>query len=497
LSLNWREIDRVLSEIPLQGAIVRQIYQPSHPVLILELYQRGSTFRLLFSLANPNCRLHLTTRKPANPARAPRFVTFLRARTRDGRIVSTGQLGRERIVRLEVLKNEERVLLWARFWGGAANLIVTDPQGTVLDALYRRPQRGEASGGRFQPEAAASLPEAAGTVATSAGDREAAGEAGPLEPAAADDRFQVRELPGPGSFNERVERFYAALEEAQERQRLGAQIRARLARRENQLLAALESLGRRRIEHGRYEELRSFGELILSNMHTLQPGDRWLAAEEFADPGHRIEIELDPRASPAENAEHYFRRYRKAKTALEHLEQEEQVLRRDLAAVQRELASLAGEQELETLRARAAALTARKPIPAKDKERPPGLEFCSGACRLLVGRSAAENDALLRRFVRGNDTWVHARDYPGAYVFVRAPAGKSVPLDTLLDAATLALHYSKGKSSGRGDVYYTQVKYLRRTREGKTGLVIPTREKNLHVRIEALRLERLLGSYYT
>jgi len=471
LSLNWREIDRILAEIPLEGAIVRQIYQPSHPVLILELYRQGSTFRLLFSFVNPNCRLHLTALKPANPARPPRFVAFLRARIRDGRIVSCTQLGRERIVRLEVQKNEERVVLWARLWGGAANLVVTDPEGLVLDALYRRPRRGEATGGRFQPE-------------TGAGTQE-------QEEAA--ERFQVRELPGPGSFNERVERYYSGLEQAQERERLGAQLKSRLSRRENQLLASLESLARRRAEHGRYEELKRFGELILSNLHRLQPGDRWLATEDFTDPELRIEIELDPQASPAQNAERYFRRYRKARTALEHLGEEEQVLHRELAAVQKELESL-GEQPPEVLRARLAALSARKPA-VRGKERPPGLEFSSGAFRLLVGRSAAENDQLLRRFVRGNDTWVHARDYPGPYVFIRVPPGKSVPLETLLDAANLALHFSKGRSSGRGEVYYTQVKYLRRVREGKPGLVIPTREKNLHVRLESTRLERLLGSY--
>ena len=470
MSLNWREIDRILAEIPLEGAIVRQIYQPSHPVLILELYRQGSTFRLLFSFVNPNCRLHLTALKPANPARPPRFVAFLRARIRDGRIVSCSQLGRERIIRLEVQKDGERLLLWTRLWGGAANLVVTDPGGRVLDALYRRPKRGEATGGRFLPANAA------------AAEQDGAGE-----------RFQVRELPGPGSFNERVERYYSGLEQAQERERLGAQLKSRLSRRENQLLASLESLARRRAEHGRYEELKRFGELILSNLHRLQPGDRWLAAEDFTDPQQRIEIELDPQASPAQNAEHYFRRYRKARTALEHLGEEEQVLQRELVSVRKEL-ELLGEQPPEVLRARLAALSARKPA-VRGKERPPGLEFSSGAFRLLVGRSAAENDELLRRFVRGNDTWVHARDYPGPYVFIRVPPGKSVPLETLLDAANLALHFSKGRSSGRGEVYYTQVKYLRRVREGKPGLVIPTREKNLHVRLESTRLERLLGSY--
>jgi len=96
--------------------------------------------------------------------------------------------------------------------------------------------------------------------------------------------------------------------------------------------------------------------------------------------------------------------------------------------------------------------------------------------------------------VRGNDTWLHARDVPGAYVFIRSLPGKSVPLEALLDAANLALHYSKARGSGKGDVYYTQVKYLRRARGGAPGLVLPTQEKNLQVRLDPQRLARLLGS---
>jgi hypothetical protein len=44
-------------------------------------------------------------------------------------------------------------------------------------------------------------------------------------------------------------------------------------------------------------------------------------------------------------------------------------------------------------------------------------------------------------------------------------------------------------------VYYTQVKYLRRARDGAPGLVLPTQEKNLHVRLDPRRLARLLGQY--
>ena len=78
-------------------------------------------------------------------------------------------------------------------------------------------------------------------------------------------------------------------------------------------------------------------------------------------------------------------------------------------------------------------------------------------------------------------------------MFIKVEKGKSVPLDVLLDAGNLALHFSKGKNSQRGDVYYTQVKYLRRAKEGPRGLVIPTQEKNLAVTREPARIKRLIN----
>jgi predicted ribosome quality control (RQC) complex YloA/Tae2 family protein len=76
-------------------------------------------------------------------------------------------------------------------------------------------------------------------------------------------------------------------------------------------------------------------------------------------------------------------------------------------------------------------------------------------------------------------------------VFIKQRAGKTVPLDILLDAGNLAIFYSKGRNSGEGDLFYTPVKYLRRAKDGPKGLVIPTQEKNLHVRVEAERLKEL------
>ena len=466
MSLNWREIDRVLEEIPLQGALIQDIRQPKPPELILELFHRGGRFRLFFCFATPYTRVHLFSGKLPGGATPQRFVSFLRARIRGGRIAAAGQLGRERIVRLEVRRGEESVLLFARLWGGAANLIVTDPQGAILDALYRRPGRGEVSGGEYRPQ-----------------EQLAAGDPRALE------GRTLRELSGTGSYNERVEAYYTRLEEEHERARLRETLARRLERQENRVLASLQTLEARRAAWDRFEDYRFSGELILANLHTLTKGQRWLEVEDYRNPGRTLAIELDPRASPAENAESCFRRYRKAKAGLLNLAQEQRQLQDQLEEIRRQVREIEGEASLERLRELGRRIRGSRQAEAEDQT--PGLAFRSGPFTLLVGRTAQENDTLLRRHVKGNDTWLHTRDHPGAYVFVRAPAGKSVPLETLLDGGNLAVLYSKARGSGRADVYYTQVKHLRRPRGGKTGTVLPTHEKNLHVVLDPERLRRL------
>ena len=51
MSLNWREIDRILDELALADALIQDIRQPRHFQLVLELYRRGQSFQVLFSLA--------------------------------------------------------------------------------------------------------------------------------------------------------------------------------------------------------------------------------------------------------------------------------------------------------------------------------------------------------------------------------------------------------------------------------------------------------------
>jgi len=267
------------------------------------------------------------------------------------------------------------------------------------------------------------------------------------------------------------------------------------------LQAAVEKLRAKEAEFAAADRLREYGDIILANIAAIKPGDEWLEADNFfADAGAaenqaaadnaaaRVRIKLDPHKSPSAQAELYYGQYAKAKKGLADLRAEIEAGEKELGEIEKKLERLLAEDNPLVL-AKLLKTGGASPV-AADRKRP-GLSFRRGDWLLIVGRDAAENDALLRRHVKGGDLWLHARDFPGSYVFIKQRAGKSFPLDILLDAGNLAIFYSKGRNGGEGDLFYTPVKFLRRAKNGPKGLVIPTQEKNLHIKLDEKRLKEL------
>jgi predicted ribosome quality control (RQC) complex YloA/Tae2 family protein len=117
---------------------------------------------------------------------------------------------------------------------------------------------------------------------------------------------------------------------------------------------------------------------------------------------------------------------------------------------------------------------------------------------ILVGRNAKGNDELTRRIGKGNDIFLHVSGRAGAHVLIRNVPGKSVPLETLMDAAQLALYYSlQERSRGElasgmtAEVDYTPLKHVRKPKGLKPGLVLLAAHKTLRVRLDPVHLERI------
>jgi predicted ribosome quality control (RQC) complex YloA/Tae2 family protein len=466
MSLNWKEINLILEELDLEGAQIQGAVQSAFDVLILRLHKKGETRQVLIALSSGACRIHETFAAFPKSEKPLRFAQFLNSKIVNGWITEAAQLGDNRIVRLVVKRGADIFRLYVRLWSNAANFIVTDESGAVLDAMRRLPKRGEITGGNYLPE--------------NIEVREK-----PVR------EYEIRNLPGEGSFNKKIDAFYAAQGGPLSLDALREQARRTCEGSMSRINAALDRLREKEASFTDADRLKNYGDLILSNLAAIKPGDKWLEAE--CD-GVIIRIELDPRKSPAAQAQKYYEQYRKEKSGLAEIQREIAAGERELREVTEKLARLLSEDNplvlAKLLKSGGVSRGPSAPSSKKEKARP-GLSFKRGDWLLIVGRDARENDELLRRHVKGNDLWLHARDYHGSYVFIRQRSGKTVPLDILLDAGNLAIFYSKGRNNGEGDLFYTSVKYLRRAKDGPKGLVIPTQEKNLHIKIDEDRLRSL------
>ena len=111
---------------------------------------------------------------------------------------------------------------------------------------------------------------------------------------------------------------------------------------------------------------------------------------------------------------------------------------------------------------------------------------------IYVGKDGAANHKLTFRFARGNDMWFHCRDAAGSHVLIRGERNKSIPLDSLIDAGLLAVHFSKRRGAREAEVMYTQKKHVRPLKGAGPGKVIVDRHKTLNIRSDPDRLKEIL-----
>jgi predicted ribosome quality control (RQC) complex YloA/Tae2 family protein len=357
-------------------------------------------------------------------------------------------------------KPEERTIsLVAELMGPASNLLLIDHQGMIQGALfppsagrgleigapYRSPKRAEAA--TFKEE---SIP--------------------PLEVS-------------PFSFNRSAEAYYRALEEKEEHAERSRAARTQIeegVRRVKKKLSAIEA---GLTEAQGADRHRFQGELLKGHLHQIKPG---MSEITVFDPARSEEIvlPLDPALSPSENLERFFKRYKKAHAS-------RSMLQARMKETQIELKQLEDQRALLEKHPPGVAFPAPAPKEKREKKQGPPSFLSTDNLTLIVGRNGRENEEITFRIARGNDLWFHARGVPGSHLVVRMERRKEIPYQTLLDAATLSLHFSDGRKAGKGDVVYTFRKYVQKSKGGKPGAVILSQEKNIYIEIEPERLERL------
>ena len=370
---------------------------------------------------------------------------------------------------------DEQFNLYIRLWNNAANVILCDENDLVLDTMFRRPERYEVKDETFIPPA----------VIQEKYEN-------------ADIRFPVRKWneqlldsnnpdSKPKSFNEFVDFWYSEFAQTLSRESLLEKAEKWYNTNLSKKESALNNLLSKKESFKNAAELKHFGDLILAFGHQISPNSNFLECDDY-ETGKKVSIVINPKKTAQENAADYYKNYKKYLSGAQEIDHDIEIARIQIEKLNKQYEEIKNEKNPVKIEQLLRKDTTPK---QKIKKNHPGLEYYDNGWTIYVGRDANENDELLRHHVRGEDLWMHVRDFPGGYVFVKAQKGKTVPLEILLDAGNLAVYYSKARNAGTTDLYYTHVKYLRRAKNGPKGLVIPTQEKNLCIKPDKNRLAKL------
>lgn len=304
------------------------------------------------------------------------------------------------------------------------------------------------------------------------------------------------------SFSALLAAFYEKKGQAERmRRRAGDMIktvtnaRDRLARKLNAQRMELEQT------HGR-DEYKRMGELIAANFYQLEKGmTRAKVIDYFDETCPEIEIQLDIRLTPQQNAQKYFKLYTKAKTAEEMLTQQIADGEAELSYLESVLQSIGeaeNERDLAQLREELVqtGVLSRKQTKNKRQQKPAAsvpFEYrTSDGFSVWAGKNNLQNDLLSMKTAYKSDIWFHTQKIHGSHVIL-AVDGRE-PTDTAMtEAAMIAAYHSKAKHSSMVPVDYTEVRNLKKPNGSKPGFVIYHVYQTAYVtpdeaKIEALRV---------
>lgn len=243
----------------------------------------------------------------------------------------------------------------------------------------------------------------------------------------------------------------------------------------NRNLSKLEKLKKEEVTSADREKYKIWADLISANSHTIKKGQTILNAENFYDPNLEIiEIKLNETKSPWENAQFYYKKYSKLKTANKLLKTQIPKLELEIEYINQVLESLKfvnSNNEIDEIRdelENSGYIKRRKKAKTKPKPSTPLHYKNKNNNDIYIGKNNYQNDYLTLKFANKNDYFIHAKDVPGSHVILR---GNNITEEDINDASMLAAYYSSQSKEDYVLVDYTLKKNVRKAKHAKPGMV--------------------------
>lgn len=252
------------------------------------------------------------------------------------------------------------------------------------------------------------------------------------------------------------------------------------------------------------EKYKRTGELITANLYQLEKGmNKAKVIDYYNKDCPEVEISLDVRLTPQQNAQKYFKLYTKSKTAEEVLTEqirqgsieldylESVLVQLSEAETERDLAQLREELTL------SGVLSAKQTRNKKGRQKPvqakPFHYRTTDGFDIFAGKNNLQNDLLTLKIAFKSDIWFHTQKIHGSHVIL-VTDGREPTEQAMTEAAMIAAYHSKARSSSMVPVDYTQVRQVKKPAGAKPGMVIYHVYQTAYVTpdetvIEKLRIE--------
>lgn len=513
---------------------VDKIHQPSRDELVITLRSREGSRRLLISCNADSARIHFTDFPPENPPKPPMFCLLLRKRLTGAWVTSIVQEDLERILRINFSGTDElgdkvSYALIVEIMGRYSNIIFVDKDNKIIDSV-KRIDENKSQVREILPGLTYTAPPKQDKLNVFTCDTDVIREkirgsnkglykaymdtlkgvspivCRELENGLSVDEFKhqaenpvptvvIADTPKDFSFIDikqydhlAVIRHYDTFSQLldffyYERVRL-MRIKARSADLFKKVTTLQERAVRKALNRAQEledckdkETYRLFGDLINANQYRLEKGAPFYDLENYYDDNKMIRIPADVTLTPAQNAQRYYKEYRKKQVAEAKLSQfiddanaEAQYFETVLDALSR----AETDSEITEIKSELSQQGYIKKSADKKKNQKalkPMMFKTRDGFSVLVGRNNIMNDRLTMKTAKNYDTWFHVQDSAGSHVICET-SGREITDEAIHDCAVIAAYFSKARESSNVAVDYTLVKNIKKPNGAKPGYVV-------------------------
>ncbi|WMS78150.1 NFACT RNA binding domain-containing protein [Leuconostoc citreum] len=241
------------------------------------------------------------------------------------------------------------------------------------------------------------------------------------------------------------------------------------------------------------DALKVMGDLLITYPHLVTKGMTSVAIENYYDNNKLLNIPLDPKLNGLKNAEKYFNKYRKLRTAVNYVNTQLALTTAEIdyfnnIVAQLEVASPKDVADIRIELMNGGYIRTTKKSKQKPKISKPDRFESSDGTLIEVGKNNLQNERLSLKQADRRDIWLHVQKIPGSHVIIHSPQPSET---TLLEAAKLAAYYSKARQSANVPVDYLPAGKLRKPNGAKPGFVIFEGQQTLYVTPEPDLIARL------